>query len=67
MPQQQNQSEENGPTVTGADAGMNAAQVEGSSGGPATFVIPHRATIESDNRPHKVAVGIINLQPTIMQ
>jgi uncharacterized protein (TIGR02231 family) len=38
-------------------------QSSNAIGSTATFEIPRVATIQSDNSPHKVTIGLINLKP----
>lgn len=49
------------------EASISTASVQQSGAGAATFVIPRKATIESDNKPHKLTIGVITLSPHFMQ
>ena len=55
------------PAVPAAPAATMTTKVSGGDGlGSATFSIPRAATIESDNKPHKVTVAILNLESTFI-
>merc|ERR1711988_502732 len=41
-------------------------QVSDSGAGSASFLVERLATIESDNKPHKVTVAMLNFQPQFL-
>jgi uncharacterized protein (TIGR02231 family) len=47
-------------------ASVSTASVQKSGAGAATFTIPRKASIESDNKPHKLTIAVIELAPHFM-
>jgi len=47
-------------------ASVVTASVQQSGAGAASFIIPRKASIESDNKPHKLTIGVITLNPHFM-
>ena len=48
------------------EASVSTASVQKSGAGAATFVIPRKASIGSDNKPHKLTIAVISLNPHFM-